>query len=118
VRNTSVKIGNLLNSFPSDGEGRSLYLENAKKYSTECGCSLGAKFLAASIGVFIVYLFLSHDFGLETLIKQMLFGTFFVFTASIVGKLIGIGIARIRLVLLYRYLVTKYQTTKYNIPGE
>ena len=118
MKNTTVKIGNLLNSFPTDREERSRYLENAKQYSTECGCSLGAKFLATSFGVFMIYVFLSNDFGIASLVKYILLGTVFVFTSGIAGKLIGIGVARIKLVLLYRDLVGKSRAINHHILGE
>lgn len=109
MKDSTFKIENLLNSSTHDREEILLYVNRVKKYSSECGCSLGATFLMASIGVFIIYLFLSNGFGVANLLNQLLLGIFFIFTSSIVGKLIGIGMARIRLALLYKYLIARYQ---------
>jgi hypothetical protein len=108
MKKITFKIENMLNSFPNDREEILQYVDRAKKYSSECGCSLGAKFLIASIGIFIFYFFHSNDFGIANLLKEILLGILFIFTSSIVGKLTGIGIARMRLALLSKYLISKY----------
>jgi len=108
MKKTSFKIENLLDSFPNDREKILLYVDRVKKYSNECGCSMGAKFLMASIGIFLIYFFHSNDCGIANLLKEFLFGMLFIFTSSIIGKLIGIGIARIRLARLSKYLIGKY----------
>ena len=102
------KMDNLLGSLPHDSEEKRFYASRVKKYGMECGCSLGAKFLIASTGMFIVYFSLSNHFGIANLFKEILLGMFFIFTSSVAGKLIGIGMARIRLALLYKYLIAKY----------
>jgi hypothetical protein len=109
MKKTTFKIENLLNSFPNDREEIFLYMDKVKKYSSECGCSMGAKFLMVSIGIFLIYFFRSNDFGVANLLKEFLLGILFIFTSSIIGKLIGIGIARLRLVLLSKYLIRKYR---------
>jgi len=108
MKKPSFKIDTLLNSFPNDREEILLYVDRVMKYRYERGCSLGAKFLLAAIGIFLIYFFHSHDFGLANLLKEIPLGLLFIFTSSIIGKLIGIGIARLRLALLYRYLIGKY----------
>jgi hypothetical protein len=85
------------------------YVERAAAYSNECGCGMGGAFLIGSIGVLFLYGFFFKGFGGDNLLTEALCGIAFVFTASIVGKLTGIGIARIRLALLYRHLRVKYE---------
>ncbi len=99
----------LLHSFPEERESLRPYVDRAKAYSNECGCSMGGAFLLGSLGLLILYCFLFNGFGRGNLLTDALWGTAFVFSAGIVGKLTGIGIARIRLALLYRHLVVKYQ---------
>jgi|SRR5882762_2662021 len=113
MKKTRFKIENLLNSLPNDREEILPYIDRVKKYSHECGCSLGAKFLVASIGIFLIYFFHANDFAIANLLKQIFLGILFIFTSSIAGKLIGIGIARIRLALLCKYLIGKY-----HLPGK
>jgi hypothetical protein len=109
MKNNAFKIEKLLGSFPNDTEEILSYLDKVKKYSGECGCSLGAKFLVVSLGIFVIYFFAFNDFELANILKTILFGILFIFTSSIVGKLVGIWIARIRLALLYKFLIVKYQ---------
>jgi len=108
MKKNTFKIENLLSSFPNDRQEIHLHVDRLKKYKDECGCSMGAKFLIASMGIFIIYFFHSHHFGIVDLLQQILLGIFSIFTSSIVGKIIGIGIARIRLALLYKHLFAKY----------
>lgn len=108
MKKSSFVIENLLISFPRDREEILHHADNMRKYSSECGCSLGALFLAASLAAYALYLFF-WDLSAAHLPRDILWGMLFIFVSSIVGKLIGIGIARIRLALLYRYLSTKYK---------
>lgn len=102
-----LKIESLLNDFPDENKNKSFYAERIKKYSNECGCSLGAKFLAASVSGTPLYLFLFHDGKNTGMIKISLMVLLIIFISGITGKLIGIGIAKIKLLLLYRYLLHK-----------
>ena len=107
MKELAFKIEEFISSFPDDREEMLSYINRAKKYSSECGCSLGAKFLMVSTAIFIVYFFLSNDFAMANLPEEIFLGTLFIFTSTIVGKLAGIGIARIRLALLYKHLTAK-----------
>jgi hypothetical protein len=61
-----------------------------------------------SVAFLILHRFFFNRLGRISL-KGVLAGTVFVFGAGIVGKLTGIGIARIRLVILYRQLRIRYR---------
>lgn len=107
----SAKIENLISSLPDDNTEKPLYRDSFKKYVHECGCSLGAKFLAISIAIFIVYvvyLIFFSDLETANILALGPLGIFFVFISGIVGKLIGIGIAKLKLALFYRNLIDKY----------
>lgn len=58
--------------------------------------------------LWIVYLFASRGFILPNLLMTGLLGLVFIFTSTIAGKLLGIGIARLRLALLYKQLIARY----------
>ncbi len=84
------------------------YVNQAKQYSTECGCAMGAKFLAVALGIFVIYFISAHNFEFINILKQLALGMLFLFAASTAGKFIGIGLARIRLAMLYRQLAQKF----------
>lgn len=113
MKKTTIKFENLLLAFPDDREEILLSVDRAKQYRGECGCSLGAKFLIASLGIFGIYFFVFGDIDLISMLWEILLGLLFIFVATLVGKFMGIGIARIRLALLYRSLLAKYP-----IPGD
>lgn len=100
----------LLRSLPEERESLRPYVERAEAYSNECGCSMGGAFLAGSLGLLILYSFLFNVIGRGGVLAAALWGTAFVFGASIAGKATGIAIARIRLALLIRRLRNRYQS--------
>jgi hypothetical protein len=71
---------------------------------------MGGAFVVGALGFLILYGFLFNGFAGRGLLTGTLWGTALIFTAGVAGKLTGIGIARLRLCLLYRYLRMKYQT--------
>lgn len=70
------------------------------RLASECGCTMGGIFLAAAMAAAVAYFVITAalDFG------SMLLAIGFVFGASVVGKFVGLGVARIRLLLLRRAL--------------
>lgn len=109
----SISISNilerLLRSFPEERESLRPYVDRANSYSNECGCSMGGAFLAGSLALVILNGFFFNALGKANLTTDVVLGTAFVFGAGIVGKLTGIGIARIRLAMLYRHLRIRYR---------
>ncbi len=102
-------IERVLRSFPEERENLLQYVDRVKAYKNECGCSMSGAFLVGSFGLVILYGLLFNGFEGRYLITNALQGTAFVFGAGIAGKLTGIGVARVRLTLLYRHLHIKYQ---------
>jgi len=82
-----------------DQQTKAVYRKRAEKYFNDCGCSLGAFFLVAALA-FLVFHWLY--FG-EPFLSSFT-STLLVFPAAILGKLLGIGIGRIRLFVLFKKL--------------
>ncbi|HYN82277.1 MAG TPA: hypothetical protein VES88_12300 [Gemmatimonadaceae bacterium] len=97
----------LLKSFPAERENLRPYVDRAKAYHNECGCSTGGAFMVVSLGL-VITRFVIDGIRKGEVLVDLFWGTLFVFSASLIGKLIGIGVARIRLALLYRHLHRTY----------
>jgi hypothetical protein len=108
MHKTKNLLEGLLHSFPEERETLLRHVDRAKAYKNECGCSMSGAFLVGSLGFLILYGFLFSALDGRHLVTNALWGTAFVFGAGIVGKLTGIGIARLRLALLYRHLRITY----------
>jgi hypothetical protein len=102
------QIGNILASIPNDDETKIRYVEKIKKYRNECGCSWGANFLMASLGGIIMYLIFYFDWQNVNPFKLILTVALPIFISSGIGKMIGIGLAKIKLQLLYKSLINQY----------
>ena len=102
-------LDHLWRTLPSERGALLPYVEKAKAYRNECGCSTGAGFFGASL-VFLVVRGIFFHFAANGRWLSAVFGaTLLVFGASILGKAFGIGVARIRLLLLYRDLQIRYR---------
>lgn len=108
MNDATFKIENLLQAFPDNRQELLPYIDRAKDYSSECGCSMGAKFTIASLILFLVYFIRFHDPAFLIAVGQIVGGMVFIIVASGVGKWIGINIAKIRLKLLYRQLMVQF----------
>jgi hypothetical protein len=91
-----------------DDEARSLLVQRAHRYRTECGCAMGAVFMTGAMVAFAVHVVMEGRFTLGHLVVQFLTGVLFVFACSVVGKLAGIGIGRLRYVTLRRRIRRLY----------
>lgn len=83
------------------------YIQKIKKYREECGCALGSFFLLAASIIFFGYVFFVLDWSQQAIFDLSLFGFAFILFSAFAGKVIGIGLARIRLILLYKTLIRK-----------
>lgn len=92
----------LLDSLPDESEEKILLTEKIRKYRNECGCSMGGKFLVASIigGTFYFVVVGAGKQG--SIFWNGLTCLLFIFISAGLGKLTGIGIARLRLSILLR----------------
>ncbi len=88
------------------------YIEKAKLFRNECGCTMGGFFLVATFVCLILDGLYFHVISGVGWITTLLRGAALVFGASILGKVIGIAIARLRLGLVYRELRLQYPTER------
>ena len=83
-------------------------MEKIKQLSTECGCSMGAKFMLGSIGVVGIYFIFFSEFVFPKILADVLIGILIIFVSSMVGKMLRIGLAKLELAQLYRSLQSRY----------
>jgi hypothetical protein len=69
---------------------------------------MSAVFVVATLATLVVYLFAYRGFGIDHWLRDVAVAVVSVFAAATVGKLIGVGIARARLLLLGRELRRRY----------
>lgn len=84
------------------------YLEKAKSLRSECGCTMGGIFLTAAFVFLILDSLYFHEIRSAGWLTTLLRGTALVLGANILGKVIGIALARVRLGLVYRELRLQY----------
>lgn len=84
------------------------YHERARKYRGECGCSLGAIFLMVSVGISVLFVGLFPARVAHHALHYVGVAIAFVFSSTIVGKLTGISVVRVRLAPLHRQFVSRY----------
>jgi hypothetical protein len=93
-------VDHLLAHVPRDDPERAELVSRARKYSRDCGCAMGGAFLGVAVLLTIAYLTATLDVSVRSLVA----GAVCVFAATVVGKLIGLLLAWVRLVVLYRSL--------------
>ena len=96
------KVKQYLNTLPNGSQEKEYYVREIKKYNSECGCSMGARFLFGSLVIFIFYILFSKGHPFSQMLKTGLEGLLIVFIISLLGKLTGVGVARRRLQRLYK----------------
>lgn len=102
-------IEKILEGIPNDNKEKMLYVARIKKYSNECGCSWGEKFLMASIVAVAFYLVVYYDWRNENFVHISLTVLLLIFIGGGIGKLTGIIIAKIKLRMLYKSLINKHK---------
>ena len=97
---TALAIERLLASFPREPPDANTIRARTERYVNECGCAAGGSFLILAALAALVAVIVSHSWR----IPVVLWCLAAIVAASIVGKLIGIAIATVRLQLLRRRL--------------
>jgi len=97
-----------LNLYPEHSSHILQDMERIKQLSTECGCSMGAKFMLVSTGIVGIYIVFFNKFVFPKILMDILIGFTIIFVSSMIGKMLGIGLAKLRLTQLYRSLQSKY----------
>jgi len=77
--------------------------EKIFKYRHECGCSTGGVFLVTAFILSVGYFVIMRRWSIPAILAAL----GFIFVSAIIGKFTGIGIARIKLLLLIRSLREK-----------
>ena len=76
--------------------------------AAECGCTMGGVFLGIALVAAILYFLVTGAPGLQSGLAAL----GLIFLASVTGKLVGIGAARIRMARLRRMLTARLSTTE------
>jgi len=100
-----MNIEQYLDKISKENFDKSYYFEKIKKYRNECGCALSAFFLVASLVILCGYIYFIKDWSQVSLVKLGLFSFSFILLSAFAGKLIGLGLAKIKLKLLYKKLI-------------
>jgi hypothetical protein len=103
MKRASRTVDRLLAQLPGDDPERHDLQAQAAKYGRACGCSLGAAFLAVSALLVVIY----FAAGGELDLRNGLVSVVFVFIASLVGKVVGLLFATLRLRLLGRSIARR-----------
>jgi hypothetical protein len=98
----------LWQALPNERDALRPYVEKAKGYRNECGCMMGGAFFIGAFTLLICDFLFFHQIVGGNWLAAVLRTAAFVLGASMLGKAIGIGIARIRLALTYRELRLRY----------
>lgn len=98
MKRTARTVDGLLARLPSDDPERPALEARASGYARACGCSTGALFLVASTIVAAVYFAAGGELAFQTVLASI----GFVVAASLLGKLVGLAAATLRLRLLGR----------------
>lgn len=86
-----------------DQPSKDRLVRTIRTYKNECGCKLGGIFAISAIIICIPYSLLSFTaISVFAGIKMLLWSAMVIVAAGLVGKGIGIGVARIKLMALYR----------------
>jgi hypothetical protein len=102
-------LDQLWHTHPSEREELRPYVAKARAYRNECGCSMGAAFFSASVVILVIRSAVFHFAVNGRWFMAIVHAILFTLGAAISGKLVGIGVARIRLLLLYRDLRNRYR---------
>lgn len=93
--------------FPKKNADNEYYIQKIKKYREECGCTLGSLFSIAATIIFCGYIFFVLDWKNQAIFDLSLIGFALILFSAFTGKVIAIGLARIKLILLYKTLVSR-----------
>jgi hypothetical protein len=102
LRRTALVDG-LLARLPADDPDRAALQARTAAYGQECGCTMGAMFLAGSFPLALAYFVLTG--GLS--VGRSIAGILFLLVAALSGKAVGLALAKLRLALLCQSILRK-----------
>jgi hypothetical protein len=91
-------VDGLIARLPPDDPDKEVLQARAARYGRACGCSAGAFFLTAATLLVAAYFAFAGDLG----VLSALAGLGVVVAATIVGKLVGMSLATLRMGMLRR----------------
>lgn len=91
-----------------DQPSKDRFVRKLKTYKNECGCKLGGIFAISAIIICLSYALLFHPISVFAGIELIFWSAIVVMAAGLVGKGIGIGVARLKLTALYRTVLRLY----------
>lgn len=95
-----------MQNFPGHSQQLARLEEKASKLRRSCGCATGAIFFLASL--FVLLFSVVHEppgwHGVLHLLAWLAKGFVVLLLATVAGKAVGLGVARMRLVMLNHYL--------------
>ena len=104
-----LRINQLIELFPEDRDGLVAAADRIARLSYACGCAEGAIATTVAIGLVAVYFLWPNCCPTGWHRISALWTVPFILVAAGAGKLIGVIVARLRLLLVYRRLHTKYE---------
>ena len=99
MKNVLDKIYFSISQLQVEEKTKAHYRRRASKYFNECGCSLGGFFLMLALAGSLFY-WIFFDPAFLPSVK----GIVLIVAATLLGKFTGIGIGRIKLLILFRKL--------------
>ena len=108
MTNYSFNLPRVLNTYPTHASHILQELEKIKQLSSECGCSMGAKFMLGSTAIVGIYFVFFGEIVFPKILIDVFIGFIMIFISSAAGKILGIGLAKLRLAQLYRSLQSRY----------
>jgi hypothetical protein len=103
LKHTTHAVDTLLARLPAEHPEKAALQARAVEYSQECGCTMGAAFLAGALLLALIYLTAVGGFGFRTGVASATF----VLVAALSGKLTGLLLATLKLMLLRRSISQK-----------
>jgi hypothetical protein len=101
-------LGHLWLAFPGEHDTLRPYVDRAKSYRNDCGCAAGGFFVAVTIVTLIFYGIAYRGYYVDHWLAGLISAAAYLFGAAFAGKMLGIGLARVRLVLLGHELRRRY----------
>jgi len=97
---TSSAIGELVAQLALEPAERADVQARMTRYNRECGCAMGGAFMVAALLAVLLYIAVTAAFAIGVIGA----GIAFVLISSLLGKVLGLTVASVRLELLRRSL--------------
>jgi hypothetical protein len=101
-------LDHLWAALPEERETLRVYVDRAKIYRNACGCTLGGMSFLVALVALILYGFTYRHFSAEHWLSNTSLSLAVLLAATILGKLTGMGFARLQLRLLEQELRSRY----------